>query len=349
MYKNIQLLRALSSIYVVFFHGALLIGLAIPNMHWISKIISRGYIGVDVFFVISGLVAALTLSRAELSGLSATEYFFRRISRIYLGYWPFYFLSLILAWYFSPALLSQWEILKSFFLIFFVGHDNGKNLVLYVAWSLTYEVIFYFLAAISINHIKEKGQKNIAIAVVISTSILILWSGAKDNPFSIFLSFFCEFLFGFVAYFTAIKYKSHPKIKLLSALALSILSLTLGCIIDVNLGPIRALTFGLFAFGIVVCMLLLESNYKIVSKNIFVAIGDASYSLYLCHTVFFSIFEYSGLTFAIQNFSENLRFIAVFIIFSGMIIFSLAYYRLIEKPVYKIAIDNFPWKNSKST
>jgi peptidoglycan/LPS O-acetylase OafA/YrhL len=132
-------------------------------------------------------------------------------------------------------------------------------------------------------------------------------------------------------------------------LALSILSLTLGCIIDVNLGPIRALTFGLFAFGIVVCMLLLESNYKIVSKNIFVAIGDASYSLYLCHTVFFSIFEYSGLTFAIQNFSENLRFIAVFIIFSGMIIFSLAYYRLIEKPVYKIAIDNFPWKNSKST
>jgi peptidoglycan/LPS O-acetylase OafA/YrhL len=349
MYKNIQLLRALSSIYVVFFHGALLIGLAIPDMHWISKIINRGYIGVDVFFVISGLVAALTLSHAKPSELSATEYFFRRISRIYLGYWPFYFLSLILAWNFSPPLLHQWEILKSFFLIFFVGHDNGKDLVLYVAWSLTYEVIFYFLAAISINRIKEKGQKNIAISVIISTSILSLWPEAKDNPLSIFLSFFCEFMFGFVAYFITIQHKPYSKIKLISALTLSFFGLLIGCIVDINLGPIRALTFGLFAFGVVVCALLLELNYDIVSKNIFVAIGNASYSLYLCHTVFFSIFEYSGLTSAIQGFNENLRSIVVFMIFSGMIVFSLIYYRLIEKPVYKIAVGNYPWKSSRST
>jgi exopolysaccharide production protein ExoZ len=93
MYKNIQFLRAAASILVVLFHGAPIVGL-VPGNHWVMGLIKHGYIGVDVFFVISGFVVSLTVDNALASGLSGFHYFAKRVSRIYVGYWPFYFYSI---------------------------------------------------------------------------------------------------------------------------------------------------------------------------------------------------------------------------------------------------------------
>jgi peptidoglycan/LPS O-acetylase OafA/YrhL len=69
--KDIDGLRALAVILVVFFHG-------FPE--WLPG----GFIGVDIFFVISGfLISTILLENLEKNSFSFTNFYARRIRRIF--------------------------------------------------------------------------------------------------------------------------------------------------------------------------------------------------------------------------------------------------------------------------
>src|SRR5439155_9400607 len=70
--SDIQGLRALAILYVVMFHAGALTG---------------GFVGVDIFFAISGFVITTTLVRElEISGtLSLTAFYGRRVKRLLPG------------------------------------------------------------------------------------------------------------------------------------------------------------------------------------------------------------------------------------------------------------------------
>jgi exopolysaccharide production protein ExoZ len=226
-------------------------------------------------------------------------------------------------------------MVKSFFLIFFVGHDDGRDLVLYVAWSLTYEVIFYFLAPFLMIQRVRKSMIFVIPGLFLLLAFLFFMKDVNKNPFFVFLAFFCEFLLGYVVYVLVVRLNGYLRVKICMALVFAIVGLALGCIFEANLGPARTFTFGLFAFGIVSLALLLESGYGVTSGKYMMAMGDASYALYLCHTVLFSIFGYIGLISVVGGLNAEYRFAGVFLIFSAILLFSLVYFEFVERPIYR--------------
>ena len=85
--KEIQALRALASVLVVIYH---------------AKLIKGGYIGVDIFYVISGyLITGLLLRELEISGsLSFKSFYLRRIKRLLPSSFLVLIVTGIVAWIF---------------------------------------------------------------------------------------------------------------------------------------------------------------------------------------------------------------------------------------------------------
>lgn len=130
-------LRALAIVPVVLFHA----GLGFPG----------GYVGVDVFFVISGyLITQLILKRGEFS---LTEFWERRVRRIAPALTVTVTVSLVAAWLvlfpedlqrFGRSLVAQSLLLSNVFFWRDSGYfDEGVVRPLLHTWSLAVEEQFY--------------------------------------------------------------------------------------------------------------------------------------------------------------------------------------------------------------
>ncbi|UVK49326.1 acyltransferase family protein (plasmid) [Mesorhizobium sp. AR07] len=121
IYKNIQGLRAIAALMVVFSHSFW--PLVPMRAHWSPVFVGAiGPAGVDLFFVISGFVVFLSADRlgkgAESTGMlrALREFVVRRVFRIYPVYWiAFAIATLAMTWAdLSPAGMAQqpWWKLK---------------------------------------------------------------------------------------------------------------------------------------------------------------------------------------------------------------------------------------------
>lgn len=88
---NIQTLRFLAAMWV-FFHHMQTTGFGFKNSELLSLFIGMGFVGVDLFFVISGFIMSITTRNTEPGFSAASQFLLRRFSRIYAGWWPFFFL-----------------------------------------------------------------------------------------------------------------------------------------------------------------------------------------------------------------------------------------------------------------
>lgn len=113
-------------------------------------------------------------------------------------------------------------------------------------------------------------------------------------------------------------------------------ALGLGVYLEAYNGGLRVLTFGFFAFALVVLAVWSEKYWRLRSKNWLTRIGDASYTLYLLHTIVLGWFFSVGLRDWLVNHDY------VWTGFWGLItvtcVMSYLLYRLIEKPLYQEAI-----------
>ncbi len=138
---GLDLLRGIAVVWVMFFHSYLVGGLG-PDWQWLSRF---GWMGVDLFFVLSGfLIGAQVLAPlAEGRRLSLGDFYVRRAFRILPAYLAV--LALYVLW---PAfreargMEAPWK-----FLLFVVNLsiDYGRNATFSHAWSLCVEEHFYWL------------------------------------------------------------------------------------------------------------------------------------------------------------------------------------------------------------
>jgi exopolysaccharide production protein ExoZ len=148
MLVYIQILRFFAALAVVAFHalGAPPKGFEVPESA-LTFALSYGGRGVDLFFVISGFVIFYA---THASKLTPAEFLRRRVERIAPLYFFVIFTVTMLAitlpaTFGAPDWYTPRHIIKS---LAFVSFTDGDMPVVYVGWSLEYEMYFYLAVAL---------------------------------------------------------------------------------------------------------------------------------------------------------------------------------------------------------
>ena len=332
-------LRAIAVGAVILYHA---------KINIFGQSFSGGFIGVDIFFVISGyLITSIILKELVNTGSFSFKFFYeRRIRRILPVLLVVMLLSLPIAWLFllpdnfvdfSKSILYSIGFSSNFY-FHNVGQEYDAESGLFIpflhTWSLSVEEQYYILFPIILFTTFKYFRKyliHIFIICFIVSLGLASWS-SKNFPSASFYfvhTRMWELLSGSIlAYFEITRgYKSKNKI-------LNLISPTLGLFLIVH----SILFFNTKMFHpsfytlspiIGVCLIIWYSNKdelitKILSTKLFVGIGLISYSLYLWHYPFFS---FARVTYF---FNDNiLKELSVGFI---IIILSILSYYFVEKP-----------------
>ncbi len=178
--QQIQGLRALAAILVIAFH---------------AKFISGGFIGVDIFYVISGyLITGLLLQESFIKGtIKLAAFYKRRIKRLLPSSALVLVTTAIFSWAFLPsntrATLGKDFIAASLYVsnyLFAWWHNDYQNLnatpspVLHY-WSLAVEEQFYLLWPLFILFISRKSRRFQFLTITSVTIISFLFSLFQTN------------------------------------------------------------------------------------------------------------------------------------------------------------------------
>ncbi len=256
MQYSIQYLRAVAAVMVVVFHCYYSVSFMRAEISYVGWL----RCGVDIFFVVSGYIMVTSTAAKDISPL---DFIRRRIIRIVPLYW---IASAIMAASLYPG---EWLFKIGSFFFLPVSHPATGLIepVVQPGWTLTYEMFFYALFALTLT--LREAWRLPAMASMLATIILV---GTATNAVGI-LGFYSnsivlEFLLGMVIAKYAIK--THWLSIPLGLAALFVFS---------DFPAPRVLTCGLAAAAIVSGFLSIENRLPRWQK--LRLIGDASYAIYL--------------------------------------------------------------------
>jgi exopolysaccharide production protein ExoZ len=276
-------LRAVAALMVVAHHATIMLGvrngLIVGN--WLV-----GASGVDIFFIISGFV--MTISSEPLLRVRhpARIFLARRLERIAPLYWLMTTLkiALVLA---APAMaineLGGWRhVVDSYLFVPGLFEHPAGDPVVVVGWTLNFEMAFYALFALALA--ARVSLLKVVTPVLIVVALLAPVLSVHRVPV---LAFYCnpivlEFLFGMLLA-RAVRLWGTPPVWISLVLVLA------GFVVLVNT-PMAIVSlwrwsiWGLPAVAIVTGTLGLERKFGRAAPRWLLAMGDASYSIYLAHT-----------------------------------------------------------------
>jgi len=246
-----------------------------------------GAVGVDVFFVISGLI--MVLSSQKLHGPAGmVEFVKRRLTRIVPLYWIFTLL-MVLAFTLTPSSLAHhegglWQLVSSLLFIPVRDSMGGIQPVLALGWTLNYEMLFYAIFALTLLVPKSYSLGTVVAVILALTLIglvvprngwapLVFWT----DPIMI------EFVLGILLAQAVLRgcVINFPTGLLLIVVAILLLSVTSRMLL-LNT-PWRWLVAGSPALLIVAAAALGPQAGDRPLSRLFRFLGDSSYALYLSH------------------------------------------------------------------
>ncbi len=360
---SIQALRGLAALLVVVFH------LVKFKVHFEDgsfqylfgnlPAVTRGFVGVDVFFVISGFVMVYITQSFQRTPGSVLKFLYSRFSRIYPVWWIFAGLA-ALQLYLTQGMMVRPEyetlvssqssyLAKSFFLI-----PQSAPIVLDIGWTLIYEMYFYLVFAVLLCFSKKSLLPALvawfvgicAVAIVIPTpEVATSFATLASSPLT--LEFLMGAIIGWLVIHGIYIFSNRIGVIGLSAFILFLFH-------DFGVLAAQPLWGKIVLFGIPTTMLVYgvvnaELKGKFKSPAWANALGDWSYSLYLSHLFVLSAL---GRIFAklAEKLPENLslyvdlghpsntaKYLFASVAICACIIFSGLCYRLIEKPLIKLS------------
>jgi len=268
---SLTVLRAIAATSVIFFH------VMMPTGHAFGKF------GVDIFFVLSGFVIALVMDNPDMT---ARRFFADRVARIVPLYWLLTFAvfagTLIVPALFNSTTADVGDLLKS---LFFIPYRKGSGHIfpmLFVGWTLNYEMMFYLVSALSLMLLRR--HRLLFVTGVILAIFVVAKASGSHGAIAEFYSYdrMLEFPLGFVAY---LMWRQRIRISPVVAAAVVAAAFVSMAVVEWNgWGGAPLLCFGIPAFLMVACGLSLESA---VGANLptrtAILVGNASYATYLSH------------------------------------------------------------------
>jgi peptidoglycan/LPS O-acetylase OafA/YrhL len=261
-----------------------------------------GFVGVDVFFVISGyLITSLLLEDLKKGRLNLLAFWERRIRRLFPAVVVVTLTTLVAGWFFllpvdygdlAQSVFSQMLLSSNFFFWkntnYFDGVADLKPLL--HTWSLSVEEQFYLLYPFALILLSRVGRKFAVASVAILFSIELALSvyGGTHHPFAAFyLLPFRAWELGLGATLAATRGKTHGPVwfnETLSTLGLASILYVVFFSKSISAPGIAVIPVCL---GTGVFIYANTANLTLVGKFLcwrpFVFIGLISYSLYLWH------------------------------------------------------------------
>ena len=275
--------------------------LAVLFYHIDGSVLPGGYIGVDVFFVISGYLITDHIARSQRDGsFSAWDFYLRRIRRIIPNQLLIIFLTLVIAYYVfgrtefalicSSAIYSV-MLSANFFFLEHSGYfaPDAASMPLLHMWSLAVEEQFYLVWPMAVGALWVASAK-LRTWIILGTFLLffVLTEYAVANhPIAAF----------YMMPFRIIEFLCGGWLALLSARpTLLPIARNIACIVSVSVIAIAAVSFnestpfpGLMAlFPCIATSTLIAfaegtTVGSVLGSRLAVAIGERSYALYLVH------------------------------------------------------------------
>jgi peptidoglycan/LPS O-acetylase OafA/YrhL len=290
-------LRALAVIPVILYHAGF-------------KLFGGGYVGVDVFFVISGyLITTIILAELEAGTFSLLHFYERRARRILPALFVVMFACIPFAWFwllpdamkqFSESLVAVSTYASNILFWRTSGYfDTATELKpLIHTWSLAVEEQYYVLFPLFLMLTWKLGKRWIVglLTVVFVISLAgAQWLSATHPSFAFYMlpTRGWELLIGaFIAFYYSrqnIKKHNHIIGQLGSLFGLSLIAYSVFAYNDKTPFPsIYALVPTLGAAFIIIFATHKTLVGKLLGSKLFVAIGLVSYSTYLWHQPFFA-------------------------------------------------------------
>ena len=338
----IQMLRGVASILVVLLHISVN-SQEILGYPFLGNVFLFGGSGVDIFFVLSGFIITYSNFKYIAKPAGIGKFLKRRFVRIFPIYWiiitVFLMLQLALpAFYKTHFDTGIGNLLQTYLLL--PGHImlNG------VSWSLTNELFFYLLFTLALVIPNKKYSLYLLIGYFIFLLFYSIFVPAipDGNQFVGMLIFpmNIEFLFGVLI---VIIVNKVPKNWVYPLLITGILLFLTGAFLSINEIKVtgnnsnqalsRVLLFGFPSFIIILSVVKLELNRAVKMHNIFLQLGDASYSIYLIHLPIVAAFFKILAKFEIK--SNLILFVLSCLLVIAVCIAGVIIYHKIEKPLIK--------------
>ena len=339
--REIDGLRSIAVLSVIFYHAQIAV--------FQHNFFKGGFVGVDIFFVISGyLISRILISELLQKGkINFVQFYERRARRIlpilftvFLVSFPFAYKYLLPGQFieYAKSILSATFFGSNIFFYFNNTQYGAQDSLLQPflhTWSLGIEEQFYFIFPFVLLA-AYKFAKNyvfIVIGILILISLIYAnWQSTKNIQLNFFLlpSRLWELGIGSILAFYELKYDSVKNALL--GQTMPILGFTLivySVVFFNNQTPHPSLITIIPTLGAALIILFSGNSSDIVSKILslkpIVGIGLISYSMYLWH---YPIFAFASIADS-NNLQNDEKFLLVFLI----IILSIISYFFIEKPI----------------
>ena len=147
----------------------------IPTLPW--QFISHGWLGVDLFFVLSGFLITGILLESKGRNNYFRNFYGRRALRII----PLYFTCIAIMYfcYGGSYFLLSLLFLANFAPAFNVATPHGPG----VFWSLSIEEHFYLMWPLAVRFLSQKALLIVAILIVLASPVLRWWAMGRGFDF----------------------------------------------------------------------------------------------------------------------------------------------------------------------
>lgn len=315
--KSLGLLRGIAALSVCLFH---VLPDGFSTHEWLKSIFSYGYLGLDLFFIISGFVIPYSMYQNNYSRGQFPKFLLKRSIRIEPPYIISFLLIILMRlihvavhnWNFPSDpyyYIHDWTQFALHFL--YLNQYFGYEPYTVVYWTLAIEFQFYLLIGFLYPLIIH-SKKAIALTVLLFFCALIFFLELPYNWFIFQYGYL--FIAGILVFLYTIRYTTLKNFMILLSGLLILIYFKNG--IDVFLTTI---------FG-VVCIINIKREWRVTNF-----LGNISYSLYLVHL------EAAGwfIMYMRGVITDNMQLRIIAVLFA--VAFAAGFHYLFEKPALRLS------------
>ncbi len=287
--QDINGLRAIAVLAVVFYHAEI-------------ELFKGGWLGVDIFFVISGyLISNIIISELNEGTFSFKNFYLRRVRRILPALFSTLLLTIPFAYFLLTPKAMEEYISSMVSSIFFYANYHFMNLDFYIAestkvmpllhtWSLAIEEQYYLLFPLFTFLVYKYYKKYFTFFIVLITfgSIYINTLAVGSDKFYKIEYRIWELLFGVLVMILS----SNIKIKHLEKIGLPLMLFPIFYFADNWINDTEPKLLALTGISLIIFSNSQNSYLsKILSFKPLTFIGLSSYSIYLLHQPIFAFYR----------------------------------------------------------